>query len=103
MQTQLALVIPDHYRSRTLSAMGLISNATLPLGLSATAHLMDLFNGWYVLISYGVLGMLGLFLFFLIPDGKTFFNQQLEDAQSWFKAPYLSKLDLWSKIESARA
>lgn len=91
ISSRLALVIPDSYRSRTSTTMSVFSGFAIPIGLLITAPLMDYFNSWHVFLGCSLLSTLSLFLFFMIPGIKDFFNQSPEQAQDWFKSIHLEK------------
>ncbi|MFD2177484.1 MFS transporter [Veronia pacifica] len=93
MQTQLTLAIPDHFRSRILSAMGMVASAAIPLGVSATGFLIDIFGPWSVFLACSGVAALTLPVYALVPNMTAFLNTPAEEIGDWVKETYPDAFD----------
>ncbi|RXJ73680.1 hypothetical protein CS022_08035 [Veronia nyctiphanis] len=93
IQTQMTVAIPDHFRSRILSSMGILSALAAPFGVTVSGILTDSYGAWPVLLGCVSLAALTIPLFAIIPNMANFFNKPEDEVGGWVLDTYPGAFD----------
>ncbi|RXJ73684.1 hypothetical protein CS022_08055 [Veronia nyctiphanis] len=102
IQTQITVAVPDHFRSRILSSLGIVSGLAIPVGIALAGPLTDHFGAWSTFFALAALSALVVPLYALIPNIATFFNTPAEEVGEWMNKTYPDAFDGETETSEAK-